>query len=388
MGPAVDVISVDLLLWSFYFLCFKDVQNRFVYVVKRGSTNGDDEQFSDAAKHKTDAQAAPSRIIEEQYPAKLSERLNWIGTLLVSIRMKHWKVGDASHDRRQPPELAFRSRSAFMNLAIRSFVRGYLILDFTRAYISYDSYFTDANVSISSPLPSRTLDFVPPQVFRSAILAAQAWAAISQLMYLPCLLPLGLNALGWLPDEWSPHHWAPLFGPISVIAQRGVRGFWGEYWHQAMRIMSAGPGYAVVDVLGIAPGSFLRYAIVTSVAFFLSGVVHMGLVPPEPLHAKESVNMIRLKVGTFFWLQPTAILAEVAVGKLMLAVCPPSVRQTSLPMVGRKVVNVAFFLAWATFCLPLLGDMARQIGYWHVWPVPLSLWRGIRAEGWSTWIER
>ncbi|KAK3053996.1 hypothetical protein LTR09_004772 [Extremus antarcticus] len=259
----VDVISVDVLLCFCYFLWLKDVQNDFVYVVERKVGRGNANGSITGSNGNPDVNTGPAgtAVVEERYPPTLLSRIRWVGILLVSIRLHNWRIGDFSHDRRQPPPPAGMSRSAFVELAIISFVRGYLILDFTRAYISYDPYFTDPRVTVSSPLPFEALHFIPPRLPRSAIIGAQAWAAISQMMYLPCLLPLGLNALGFLPDEWSPHVWPRLFGSWSEIPRTGVRAFWGVYWHQTMRVMTTGPGIALADTLRMERRSMLSWEV-------------------------------------------------------------------------------------------------------------------------------
>jgi hypothetical protein len=376
---SVDVISVDVLLWCVMLLGLRDVQGKFEYVTRsRMEKSGKDLQADDVHDGKASVEVSC-------YPTRLSERLPWVGTLLTSIRLNNWRIGDPSHDRRQPPAPASDRRTSFVKDALLSFICGYLILDLTRAYISYDPYFTDPTVPIFGPLPFVQLWFIPPRLLRSTIIATQAWAAISQMMFLPCLLPVGLSALGYLPAEWSPHTWAPLFGHTKVILLHGIRGFWSQYWHQAMRVMTTAPSYALADGLRLKRGGLLRYAVITVVAFGLSGLVHMGLVPQKPLYAVGGVWRVRLAIAGFFWLQPIAILLEVFVGSHIVQSLSNWFRQEDDDLRLQIVVNVTAFTAWSMVCLPLLGDMGRQVGYWTIWPVPVSLWKGISGDGWIAW---
>lgn len=277
----VDVISVDVLLWSLLFIGIDDPWKDFRYLrtgnaqQQRSAENGnifnEHEPLID-----TGSDSTKNSVWEQAYPSTLPERLPWVGRLLVSLRLHNWKIGKPSHDKQQPVPTVFFTRWRFVKQTLFSFIRGYLTLDLTRAYISYDAYFTDTSIPISSTLPFIALQWIPPQLFRSAIIGAQAWACVSQMFYLPCLLPVALNAMGLLSDEWSPHTWAPHFGSPKVILRHGVRGFWRRYWHQAMKLMVSGPGYAVADGIGLKQGGFLRYAIITIIAFGLSGVTHMG----------------------------------------------------------------------------------------------------------------
>ena len=197
--------------------------------------------------------------------------------------------------------------------------------------------------------------------------------------------PVGLNALGLLSNEWSPHTWPPYYGSPRTIFLDGVRGFWGDYWHRSMRAFSIAPGYAIADSLGLRGRSLIRYAIITTVAFGLSGFIHTGLVPPEPLHATISVNIIRMHVAAFFWLQPLAILAETVTVRLLQQVVPTTYWQSGVGLRLRMLANTVFVMIWFACCLPYLGEAGRQLGYWRLWPMPVSLWKGVRGEDWLCW---
>ena len=412
----VDVISVDGLLWAFFLLVFKDPWRDFRWVGsstqpgKQSSRQGPGvvkaptglpeadgvgglseqtvliQPATPQSEAKLGVKTTPrsKKENEESYPSTLWKRLPWVGTLVISIRLNNWRVNSPSHDRYQPPLPAFKSRTSFVCYALFCFVRGYLVLDLTRAYISYDLYFTDTTVSITSLLPFKSLRYVPPQLVRSMVVGAQAWALISQMFYLPCLLPIGLHALGWLKDEWSPHNWPTYFGSPMVIFKHGIRGFWGRYWHQTMRWSVSGPGYALADALHLRSSGLARYLVITTIAFGLSGTVHMGLVPPEPLHATVNFNTIRLCVAGFFWVQPIAMLFEMLITRLAARTGGPIYRTASV-LEPRMLINAIWVVTWFSLCLPLLGEAGRQMGYWRVWPVPVSLWKGIRREGWIAW---
>jgi hypothetical protein len=404
----VDVISVDRLLWALFLLVIKDPWSDFRYVTK--ATGRTTSRTTNSSKVPTgllgvrfnggiNEQTALCQIngdskpptsfkpstIEQAYPATTWERLPWVGTLLISIRLNNWMINSPSHDRTQPPVPAFSSRKAFVAYTLLCFTRGYLILDLTRAYISYDPYFTNPAIPINAPLPFDALHFVPPQLVRTMVVGAQAWALIGQMFYLPCLLPVGLHALGYLPDDWAPHLWPAYYGSPSVIFTHGIRGFWGQYWHQTMRWSVSAPGYAIADALRLPSRSMVRYAIITTVAFGLSGITHTGLVPPEPLYATISVNHIRLCIAGFFWIQAAGILLEAVAARCIVALGGLQFWQSGAGMRVRQAVNGVWVLAWFALTLPLLAEFARQLGYWRVWPVPISVWNGFTTGQWATW---
>lgn len=145
----VDVISVNLVLWSLYFLALKDVHGKFGRVYR---TTSRDRMKSPNGRLKNEDEAPKNQTITVQrYPETLQDRLPWVGTLLASIRMNNWLTGGPSHDHRQPPPPTFESRLALAKQALLCFVRGYLVLDITTAYIAYDAYFTNASIPITTP---------------------------------------------------------------------------------------------------------------------------------------------------------------------------------------------------------------------------------------------
>ena len=401
-----DVISSDVLFQALFFLVFQDPWTTYEYVAPphkgkkiESRQNGETSSIADNAElligedEQTPLQATSSEAPEhppphphgEAYPSTLRPRIDWVLNLLSSIRLNNWRIGNPSHDATQLPNTTSRSRTNFLLQSLLSFVRGYLVLDLTRAYISYDPYFIDPSLPITSPLPFKSLNILPSQLVRTMVIGAQAWALISQMFYVPAAIPVMLHATGLVPDAWSPHTWVPFFGPAKVIFTSGVRGFWGGYWHQTMRWMTSGLGYAVSDALRLHRRSVWRYAIISLSAFGLSGITHIGLVPPEPLHASVSANTIRFYVAGFFWLQPLAMMAEVLVLKLLGRILSPESVRSRRGSTVRTVTNAVWLVLWFSLCLPLLGEAGRQLGYWRVWPMPVSVWRGLRGEGWVTW---
>ena len=229
------------------------------------------------------------------------------------------------------------------------------------------------------------MEIFPPRPFRSLIIGAQVWVGLSQLIYLPFLVLVGINAVRLLADEWSPHMWHPFFGDPKVILSHGVRGFWGQYWHQSMRAFTSAPGVAIADLLRLKSRSIPRYAIILIVAFGLSGIVHMGHVPPEPLDSTMDVGDLRLLIATFWWIQPVVIIAEIVVMRVASFVVPSGVFDSDIGTIVTMLANATVFVIWFSISIPVLGEAVRQLGYWRIWPVPISLWRGMNGKGWIAW---
>ncbi|GAB7364018.1 hypothetical protein MBLNU230_g4576t1 [Neophaeotheca triangularis] len=405
----VDVISVNTLLGAFLLLAFRDPWKDFRLVSRQDKglneaveaptglpvITSDNSSISEQTTlldspndNSTDTPGAtvnPPRTDQQPYPSDLRSRLPWVSTLIISIRLNNWKINNPSHDNTQPPPPASPNRKTYTLNALTSLARGYLLLDLTTAYTNHDAYFTDPAIPIHAPLPIAALSPLPPHLVRTMLVGAQAWALISQMFYLPCLLAVALNALNLLRDDYSPHLWPSYFGSPRAIFLHGVRGFWGAYWHQTMRLSVTGPGYWLADAMGLRGRGFWRYAIVTTSAFGFSGLVHMGLVPPEPLHATMPVNAIRLCVAGFFWVQVLAVLVEVVVAKGFVMAMGLSTFQTGNGLGIRMLLNGLWVVAWFSVSIILLAEAGRQLGYWRVWVVPVSLWQGFRGEGWIAW---
>ena len=103
----------------------------------------------------------------------------------------------------------------------------------------------------------------------------------------------------------------------------------------------------------------------------------MGLVPPQPLHASVSANNIRLFVAAFFWIQPIAFGIEMLVTAML--------RRRQVSKGVYIALNIFWFVSWCCVALPLVGEAGRQLGYWRIWPVPLSPWRKLYRGSWKAW---
>ena len=374
----LEVISLTLSLWTFVLLVLRDPRrtHRRIRLTARSSTGKDLERWRNT-------------LVEEGYPQSLAKRIPWVLTLLVSIRLAGWKIGDPSHDRTQPtPRL---TRVAFSKHALIIIAQAFAILDAASCYVLTDPYFVTPGMSVDElfPPPSKDLPtllnalrILPPRLLRSTAIAGQVYAMVTSMFYLPTLPVLGLNAIGMLPDEWSPHTWPVFFGSFSAVGERGLRGLWGSWWHHLNRHITSTPGRELAHVIGIPTTSTLGYSFLTVSAFVLSGVIHMGMIPPEPGSSLMSVNMMRLYLAAFFWAQIPAFQIELVVSKLV-ATCVPSVPRFPTT----RIFVLLWVVGWLSLTLPLLSVPFREIGYWRYFPLPASLFRGLAGKGWLTWYD-
>jgi hypothetical protein len=383
----IDVISFDMLLHAYYLLLFSDPRRNFVRIVEAPKTDILAKNQTPIMDKHTDGDKATSpKHIEQPYPKDWSERLPWIGTLLISMRFIDWKINSPSHDAKQPARHPNPpSHLRFILSAVLRTITGFIVVDLTSAWTQQDPYFKSFGVGVDAPFLSSSnglLAVLPPRLVRSTVMALQVWATVGQQFQLPCILPVVLHYAGFIPDAWSPHLWPPFFGSFGAMFSRSslsaVRSFWGRYWHQTLRHYCSGPGVWIADRLRLPHRSYSRYFLLSAATFFFSGIVHIGLVPRDPMFAVESANYIRWQILAFFWLQPVAFGIEMVVSNLL--------RRMGVKKEVYVVANLVWFVGWCCFVLPLLGEAGRNLGYWRVWPVPVSLWRGVMRGQWWTWV--
>lgn len=374
----LEVISLTLTLWSFVLLVLRDPRrtHRRIRLTAQPGSGKDSERRREA-------------FVEEGYPESLAKRIPWVLTLLVSIRLAGWKIGDRSHDKMQPAQR--RNLIAYSKHALIIVAQAFIILDAASCYALTDPFFVTPGVSVDEPYPPPSenlptllngLRILPPRLPRSTVLAGQVYAMVTSMFYLPTIPVVALNAIGVVPDEWSPHTWPLLFGSFSAVGERGLRGLWGSWWHQVNRIITSAPGRELAKAVGIPTTSTLGYSLLTFSAFFLSGVMHMGMIPPEPASSLMSANTMRLYLAAFFWVQIPAFQIELVVSKLVA---------TSVPNVPRFPTTRIFVLLWVagwlSLTLPLLSVPFRELGYWRYSSLPVSLFRGLAGKGWLMWYD-
>lgn len=374
-----DVITVDLALWSFHLLAFRNPRQDFKRV---GFKKYPPLVTPDSKKFKKGPQ---TEIWEQGYPADFAPRVSWVLSLLLAFRFTNWKIGKATHDRQQP--YVGISRVEYLKRGFIQIMQSLVLMDLAATYIQTDPYFFK-NISITTPFPPSTsstptalaiLRLFPPWVVRVSAFGAQIYSAVSIMFILPALIG---TAIYVLPDHWSPHNWPPMLGPFSVIIENGLRGLWGSFWHQMTRHLASIPGRALIELAGLRPSSLVGYVSLVTSTFLFTGILHIGLVPLQPLQTDLSVNELKLYVASFFWVQVIGIYIELVGTRIFRSV------SVKLPSVVRDTMVLIWTASWLGLTLPLLGVSFRGLGYWDAYPFPVSPTQGIWGQGWFPWSGR
>lgn len=372
-----DVISTDCLYLTFFLYLFKDPRRDFRRIIRPQAF---DELHLQAIPKGAASMDSRSTILEA-YPDTLSRRLTWAMMLPQSRPLHDWIIGNPGHDRRALQAFQHPNRFEFaLDGCSRLVPVLFLLMPLSKQLANNDPYFSDSQWSLLSPIKS---DFVgegktaglmratlPLFILRPLVMAMYAYSLLITMFLPPMLLVVFLSAARVIPEKWSPHTWRPHFGPFSAITRYGVRGFWGQWWHQQMRHIVSEPGRWLSAKCGLVGNGWhktVRYMLICVSAFFLSGITHSGLVPPNPRFATVSANELRLELAEFFWVQPVGIALEVLVLEPVLRMLPIRNLRSCL-----RVVWTACFLCYS--CTYLVLPFG-QLGYWHIlpsgYPIPL-----------------
>lgn len=304
-----DVISVDFLLVAFMLLAWYDVRRDFKRISAR---------YGKARDGKDQA------IQLEDFPAKLHARMPWVLFAYVSIQLNGWIIGNKSHDRKQLAShvITRTPRQLFLHTVSRAI-----------------TYYGIIEAIGMSPMVRGNPNFVkmlahvpqPSVLFNMASLFALLAFLYAALALYTYYVPMMLAIVGaqLYPALWQHPFLSPLsiaryegdpsavWSPSQARPAWGLRAFWGYVWHQNLRYITSIPGVAAAHSLGIRPGTLLSYAVTVTSAFFFSGIMHMGIVPPHPSKSAMTAWDLRILIGSFFWCQTIGVLIEAAVDAIL-----------------------------------------------------------------------
>lgn len=393
----VDVISVNAVVWSTYLLAFKDPKKDFRRLWRpneapsylksspqTSSSNGSSRtQHECQPQSKSNAKQQVSvdlpRFVEEPYPSDFLARVHWVGTLLLSLRLEDWKIGEKAHDSRRDlaPEPPSRKQAV---LALLPGIIGQTL--FFPLLIQLARY--DPGIHSLQPLRDSepaTVQFirslVPASIMSPLLLGFYSLSLVyGSFVFLVPVAILANYLLNIPPLQWSLHRLPPFFGSFAGVLDYGVSGIWGKWWHQLMRISVSAPGRTLASWLGLDPrkplSGFATFALQVSSAFIVSGLVHMGMVPP--LHPEAA--RLRLCMLGFFSVQIVAVISE--------ALFVVAWRRTGLGWLSNsgnvlvktalRVARLVWAVGWMCFSLRWLMAPFDLLGWWEgwwfMWPVP------------------
>ncbi|KAL8856673.1 MAG: hypothetical protein Q9178_006740 [Gyalolechia marmorata] len=321
----------------------------------------------------------------QSLPDNILHRLDFILDLVTNFRGLRWThqrpgthpppphVRETLTNPDTPPSLhpeQYPSYRTLFTTNLRSFLLCSLTLDALKSVTSLDPYFLAQGQNAPSPFP----------VAHSIRLALSLLFTYTSLLNIFLLAPLVL-ACTFGPRILGPHAstwlYPPFFGPLSSIAEKGLAGLWGGWWHQLFRYAFEAAGEFIGGkVLRLSkrsiPGSIARVV----VAFLCSGILH-ACASYTILGNTQPIKGSFL----FFALQPVGIMGQRA---LSIYLKQKGYRE-AIPPWMRKTGNVIFVVLWCRITGPLIADEFAAGGIWMYEPLPVSLIKGVKGEGWWRW---
>lgn len=236
-------------LWATELLLFRAPREQFqlIHTQKPGSRTSElkskKEQGSQNQEEiEQDDKKEQRPIWKEPYPGTFWKRFWWVFKLQVSLRYVGWDTGDGKdvtsllRERRQYRLQWLLKKVLFMGIC-------FSIVDLTNFYQHFDPYFqieTDIDAAfphqLGDLLAKYHLGSLPPRLLRISALGFQQYAVFALTNTLMAIIHVTLGGIGLLGDFWGEiEYWPPLMGSPLVTLKRGLRGFWGEFWHQLFR---------------------------------------------------------------------------------------------------------------------------------------------------------
>ncbi|OCT46719.1 hypothetical protein CLCR_01958 [Cladophialophora carrionii] len=314
----------------------------------------------------------------ESMPRSLSRRLFWILDLVTSMRGVHWSWNPSpSPPYPQSLRVARSDRSATFFRSLSRFLIDYIFIDLVKCLMIADPYFLGSTRQEVSPrLPVSGTSPLALSSYRLLLGMTGAYLAID-LQYTATVL-IQVNVLGSsvLGLNASPVLFPPIWGSPRAVLRTGLRGFWGETWHQMFRMHFASIGDAFADYLlrhkgpkSSKPSSARRWIRIV-VVFLLSGILHACasytlLGPTRPWRS-----------FLFFALQPAGMAAQ-SLGSHLFSGSLLERVMGRARSAERQTANLAFTILWFGATGGLLLEDLSSGGMWMFEPVPISILRGL-----------
>lgn len=188
----------------------------------------------------------------EPMPKLIWRRLFWVLDLITSLRGVHWSWSPSPTNPQYHPSLSnvcLGGTPSFSRNGSRLLIH-YFLIDLIKCLMIADPYFVD----YPSPRP-------PPHIapyitsplalysYRMLLAAAGVYIAIDLIFAFAVLLQVNVLGPGVLGLNGSPATFPPLWRSPRAVFSKGLRGFWGETWHQMFRLHFGSIGDAISDLL-------------------------------------------------------------------------------------------------------------------------------------------
>lgn len=411
VGYGIGLLNAWAILWSATLIIFNDAREDFKRIEEQqtegsdsangeanGSTTGVTKPATDniIQRHtpknvdKTTPQAAdssstkPKSYTWQPLPPTFFHRLDWVLDLASNFRGVRWTY-QISHLNPPPPHIhasisnpkppsptpgSHLTRSDLIRRDVPRFLLCVLGLDILKTITIQDPYFWSLPPSTPSPFPY-------PAVSRLVLSLLAVYTSLLAIFLLAPLVFAILLGPEYIGQHAQPWLYPPYYGPPSQIQNYGIAGLWSGWWHQLFRFAFEQGGESAGRLLKWEKRTQRGMILSLAVAFALSGVLHAcasyAALPQDTKPIRGSF--------LFFMLQPVGIIGQRAISGWIKEVG----LRDRIPVPVRQMGNLMVVVAWCWVTGPRVADDFAATGIWLLEPVPFSLIRGLRGEGWWFW---
>lgn len=336
-------------------------------------------------------------ITWEPMPQSVSRRAFWVLDLLSGFRGVHWIWNSSpSAPFLQPLGNPSSGRTTFLR-NIFHFIIDYLLIDLAKCLMIADPFFTHYPGELS---PAHIAPYITSSLglytYRMLLSAAGVFLAIDLISTFTMLIQVNILGPGIIGLNASPNLFPPVWGSSRAVLSKGLRGFWGETWHQMFRKHLVSAGDAIADAIlratnqifisqkkpklqcDVSKKAGARLLIRTLTVFLLTGILHAAasytlLGPTRPWAP-----------FTFFALQPFGIFIQSACSQFFI-----SNGASRWKTICRQPSNLIFTILWLWVTSGLLLNDLTSGGIWIFEPIPVSFIRGFgfskEDQRWWCW---
>jgi hypothetical protein len=280
----------------------------------------------------------------------------------------------------------FSDREQLLRYVCMRLVIGFFALDVIKTFMHHDPYFWGYTNAAPPAYFPEVINSSPVLVksYRLLLSLVGIHVALLEIFRLGPLFfcgVLGPTIMGTRGEAWMNP--PDFFGSISAVFNKGLAGWWGEYWHQTFRYAFEAPAKRVLEVMGVEKRSPRGRIVSILVAFTLSGCLHA-------CGSYTQLGDTRPIAGPFcfFLLQATGIILQATISDRLQKA---GILQ-STPQLIRQLANFAFAIVWLYHTAPLLVDDFSKGGVWLYEPIAFSPLRamGLGAKddrSWDLWFD-
>lgn len=307
----------------------------------------------------------PKKLSDQEDEAKQKEQWNsipppgtwhrifWIIDLLGSMRLLHWKTHDAitslSTSLPSSNSSPYTRESLSLKRCLLRLLMIYILVHILKEIVALDPYFWGSvNAECPEYLQAICHYTLSLRIYRYLTALALIFLAIELIVtvgHLVFLHLLGPNLVGTWGHEAS---YRQHIGAVSSIYYRGLRGFWGTFWHQFFREAFSAPAEKTVYLLDWARDSTSAQLLRILIPFILSGIVHGCGSYTLWAHSRPLLSF------AFFAWQPLGILLQLALTRAVSVL----LSSKSHKMVSQHLVGLLNVTTTAGFLFLTFGFLA------------------------------